>query len=306
MANSPISLQCARQLLPVSLSFQPLTLDLALQSQSAAPYLSIPYSGLIGCERTGNSLEFCYFDRAIRAFKRKVVRTASEEASEQLYSQILALVHVDKSRNLVVFLNPISGSKQGNRIWQGLLKPLLDISGLHYKVYVTTGPDYVPQQLSTLDMSLVTDIVCIGGDGLVHQVLNCIGRKGNVRIGVVPAGSQNALACALGCKSTSSACYHIIKGQTVQGKLLSISLDNGENVLACCGLAWGIVSTIAKQAQNMREFGPAVSITLALRLICIRHAPFSLEPLLRRSPGQVAWQLLLGAIPWSLYAAHSY
>lgn len=252
-------LKLARQLLPVSLALQTLSLDLRLKSKPSVPYLSIAYSGLIACERTEKALKLTYFDQSIRAFKTAVLVAASEEASQQLFPQLLPLCQIDKARNFAVFLNPVSGRKQGNRLWENLLQPLLATAGLSYEVCTTTGPNSLPTLLSTLDISRVTDIVCIGGDGLVHQVLNSMQGKGDIRIGVIPAGSQNALACALGCRSASTACFHVIKGNTVQGKVLDVRLDGERRVLACCGLAWGVVSAIAKHAENMRQFGPAVS-----------------------------------------------
>jgi len=300
----PLHFLSARQLLPVSLALQALALDLRLESEPSVPYLSIAYSGLIGCERTGNTVKLTYFNSSIRAFKTAVLLSASEEASHQLFSQLFPLCQIDKSRNLAVFLNPVSGRKQGNRLWQLLLQPLLTIAGLSYAVYTTTGPHSLPTLLHTLDIARVTDIVCIGGDGLVHQVLNCV-RGRDVRVGVVPAGSQNALACALGCKSPSAACFHILKGNTVQGKVLDLTLDTGEKVLACCGVAWGIVSSIAKQAEHMRQFGPAVSTTKryavsALGLLLSHWNRYSACLQIKPSPTS-PWEALSG--PFTLLAA---
>ena len=66
-----------------------------------------------------------------------------------------------------------------------------------------------------------TGIVIIGGDGLLFQLLNRIGRDEQkemlfkIPIGVVPGGSTNATACDLGGKNPYEACVNVIRGQTI-------------------------------------------------------------------------------------------
>jgi diacylglycerol kinase (ATP) len=74
---------------------------------------------------------------------------------------------------------------------------------------------------------------------------------------VIPAGSQNALACALGCKNVKTAVFYILKGFTVQSDLIQVTLDS-EQLLASCAVAWGVVSQIAEDAQKLRVLGTAV------------------------------------------------
>jgi diacylglycerol kinase (ATP) len=106
---------------------------------------------------------------------------------------------------------------------------------------------------------MFAQIICIGGDGLVNQLLNALKLKGSLdtQIGVIPAGSQNALACALGCKNVKTAVFYVLKGFTVLSDLIQVTLDS-EQLLASCAVAWGVVSQIAEDAQKMRALGPAV------------------------------------------------
>jgi diacylglycerol kinase family enzyme len=78
-----------------------------------------------------------------------------------------------------------------------------------------------------------------------------------VQVAVIPAGSQNALACALGCKHINTAIFYALKGFTVAADLIQVTLDDTQ-VLASCAIAWGVVSQIAEDAQRMRSLGTAV------------------------------------------------
>lgn len=108
-------------------------------------------------------------------------------------------------------------------------------------------------------MRQYSQIVCIGGDGLVNQLLNALKTKGitDVQLGVIPAGSQNALACALGCKNVNAAIYYILKGTSMMCDLMKVTLDSSQ-ILASCAVAWGVISQIAEDAQEMRSLGTAV------------------------------------------------
>lgn len=126
---------------------------------------------------------------------------------------------------------------------------------------MTDSATFVEEWVEATDVSKYSQIVCIGGDGLVNQLLNSLNFKGSLKsqIGVVPAGTTNALACALGCKNVNTAIFYILKGFKLESDLIHVKLDNSQEILASCALAWGIVSQIAVDAQNLRAFGTAVS-----------------------------------------------
>lgn len=219
--------------------------------------LEIEWRAVVGCSGNGKEVKMCFYDLTVQAFKWVEGLTDTNQTCEEVCTHIQSKINIDKTRYLAIILNPISGRKRSKVTWDRLFQPLLSISGLRYDLYETTGPDSVSQICSSSPISRYSDVVCMGGDGLVHQVIN-EGKDRKWRVGVLPMGSQNALACAVGCRSVSTACYHILAGNTVPGGVLLATLDANRSVLSCCGVAWGVVSTLSKQAQHMREFGAAV------------------------------------------------
>mmetsp|Transcript_20102 Transcript_20102/g.37343 ORF Transcript_20102/g.37343 Transcript_20102/m.37343 type:complete len:429 (-) Transcript_20102:1687-2973(-) len=161
-------------------------------------------------------------------------------------------------RNFAVLLNPISGEKKGRKYYYKKLLPRLLLSPTSHSLFETDSSQFVDDWVNTTDVTHYTQIVCIGGDGLVNQLINALHKKQGLQsqIGVLPAGSQNALACALGCKNINTAVFYILKGFVVKSDLMQVTLDN-KQVLASCALAWGVVSQIAEDAQKMRAFGTA-------------------------------------------------
>lgn len=163
-------------------------------------------------------------------------------------------------RRIAVIVNPISGRKKGIKTFRKCMLPMLEYTDIACAYFETNAGDFVPQWCLNTDLSLFSEIVLFGGDGLLNQLLNGLAAKGrlDIPIGIVPCGSQNALACAIGCKNPLKACLHSIKCSKISADLLKLSLD-GTILLASSATAWGIVSDIAIEAQSMRQFGTAVS-----------------------------------------------
>ena len=165
-------------------------------------------------------------------------------------------------RRLAVLINPISGRKKGTKTFQKCLLPMLEFAEMSYVYYETESAGYIAHWCETMDLSYVSEIVLFGGDGLLNQLLNALAAAGrlDIPIGIIPCGSQNAMACAIGGKNPYAACLNVVKGKKVTADVMKLSLD-GEVVLASSATAWGIVSDIAVEAQHMRTFGTAVRLT---------------------------------------------
>lgn len=227
--------------------------------------LTVLTSELIGATRSNADVSLCYFHPTQRAFKFLAVAFPSVAEAEQLEMWVRNAVWEDgRQRCVAVLVNPVGGRKRGKRYWTHLVEPIFRYAPLEYHLFETTSSDYVANFCTALDVHKFTDIVCVGGDGLLHQLINGLSQRpdsefaAQIRIGVIPAGSQNALACAVGCKNPVLALYHIVKRHEVQGRLLRVTLDSATAVLSCCGVAWGVVSAITKNSQKWRKLGVAV------------------------------------------------
>jgi Sphingosine kinase and enzymes related to eukaryotic diacylglycerol kinase len=91
-----------------------------------------------------------------------------------------------------------------------------------------------------LNLKNYDGIVIVGGDGLVHEVINALcNRKSEnpsqIPLGVIPAGSGNALAqylCASINEKTSliSSAFIIIKGKGVPFDVSKVLFESGKIV----------------------------------------------------------------------------
>lgn len=83
----------------------------------------------------------------------------------------------------------------------------------------TTYFQHCLEYVKEMDLSECDGIVCISGDGLLHEVFNALMAREdaqtaiNIPIGVIPGGSGNGLANSFGLKDPIDAAFCIIKGK---------------------------------------------------------------------------------------------
>ena len=140
-------------------------------------------------------------------------------------------------KKFLVFLNPISGRGRSAEQWRQVRQMF---EGCDVKVVETRFRGHALEFVRDSGLDGVDGVVCVGGDGLVHEVINglCWGdlqKRRRVPVGVVPAGSGNALAQYL-CKGerlTAEYCaYLIIKGNTQKLDVNEILFDDGKRVFS--------------------------------------------------------------------------
>ena len=77
-----------------------------------------------------------------------------------------------------------------------------------------------------------TDIVIIGGDGMYNLFLNTIYKHHyfevlvKIPVGILPAGSSNALWCDLGGKEPLRSSINIVRRNIVSGDIFKVDFDN--------------------------------------------------------------------------------
>lgn len=100
------------------------------------------------------------------------------------------------ARRIAVLINPTSGKGRGAREGTLALSRLRELGCAATELVGADGPDAVV--LAQRAVAAGYDaLVAVGGDGMVHLVLQAVADTG-VPIGIVPAGSGNDIATALG------------------------------------------------------------------------------------------------------------
>jgi YegS/Rv2252/BmrU family lipid kinase len=117
------------------------------------------------------------------------------------------------SRKLVYLINPISGTgKKG--ILQTIIEKKTKEASLDFEILTTNQHgdyDFVKDKIQNEN---VTDVIMVGGDGTVNQVVNAL-RYENVQFGIIPTGSGNGLAYCAGIPRNPLRALNIIfKGES--------------------------------------------------------------------------------------------
>jgi sphingosine kinase len=190
-------------------------------------------------------------------------------------------------RRLKIFINPMSGKKQGRKIFD-TIKPILDCSHLEYTVAETTYAGEIQATLSQLDLSAIDEIVLVGGDGSIHEAINGLMSRSDWQeailkpIGVIPAGTGNGLAKTLleiagEPYDPVSAAFLIAKGK--QRPLdIAIAQQTGKNYYSSyysfLSLGWGIISDVDIESERLRFLGSLrTDIYALMRIWNLRHYP---------------------------------
>ncbi len=131
----------------------------------------------------------------------------------------------------LIVINPMNGIT-GKR-WLRSLKARLYKQKTPYHVVKTTGNDVKDLLRLKARCNIVTDVVAIGGNGLMHLVVQAfLGTQ--VRVGLLPAGSGNDFSRALYSRK------HNKLDVVTQEVVTSVSVLEFDNNIACNTLGTGI------------------------------------------------------------------
>ena len=121
-----------------------------------------------------------------RGYNIILYRVKEERSGEKMYHFIV---------------NPNARTGKGEGIWH-MVETQLDASGVDYSVYFTQHPRHGTELARKLTYDEIPrNIVVIGGDGTMNEVVNGIVNSKELTLGYIPAGSSNDLARSLGISS---------------------------------------------------------------------------------------------------------
>ncbi|RKP11859.1 ATP-NAD kinase-like domain-containing protein [Piptocephalis cylindrospora] len=210
-----------------------------------------------------------------------------------------------------VFINPYAGTGGGLELWEGLVRPMLLNARIPHAVTVTTGPGNAESLSGSVALEESKDaaspsvsstssenssssfsssasssfrkptaIICIGGDGLVHEVVNGLASRGTprpvVQLCVVPAGTGNtvantviyqegdgeSMAADINARSLRSllACFRC---QHIPLDLATVALTDGRIRRAVALVNTGFHADVSSSSDRLRFLGPSSRSRLA-------------------------------------------
>lgn len=162
-------------------------------------------------------------------------------------------------RNFLVFINPISGTRNKKDIRTYIQEKLKNL--LHSFEVLPTNEDgkypFLKENISTLN---ITDIIICGGDGTVNQITSYLINT-NIKVGIIPLGSGNGLAFTAGIpRNYKKALGIILQGNAAYVDALTINENYSCHL---CGLGFDAQVTHDFARQSTR--GPSTYIKQTLK-----------------------------------------
>ncbi len=135
---------------------------------------------------------------------------------------------------LDIIVNPLAGGKKGKRMAKHLLcaKKFLDEKGVSYTVHKTEFKSHATAITKELIENGATDIIVMGGDGTLHEVINGFSDFDKVTLGITPCGTGNDFAYAINLpKDAKKALQIILNGKSKYTDFLQLPTVRCLNVV---------------------------------------------------------------------------
>ncbi|XP_074567807.1 sphingoid long-chain bases kinase 1-like [Curcuma longa] len=207
-------------------------------------------------------------------------------ADEPLFN--LPYIRCKSPPSILVILNPRSGHGRSSKVFHSKVEPIFKLAGFKMEVVKTTYAGHARNLASTVDFSTCPDgIVCVGGDGIVNEVLNGLLTRENQQeaismpIGVIPAGSDNSLVwTVLGVRDPISAAMAIVKGGLTATDVLTVKwIQNGITHFGTTVSYFGFLSDVLELSEKyQKRFGPLRYFVAGfLKILCLPKYSFDVE-----------------------------
>lgn len=115
-------------------------------------------------------------------------------------------------------INPLAGGKNGKKTKHAVtvIEKTLENKGVAFALHYTEYPKHAVELTENLIKNGATDIIVVGGDGTLHEVLNGFSDFGKVSLGLIPCGTGNDFASAVGIPEDPEKALDIILTHTPQ------------------------------------------------------------------------------------------
>ena len=208
-----------------------------------------------------------------------------EEGSEVLSS--VGTNDFGSQRRVLLLLNPFSGKKQGIKLFEKHVKPMLDVAHLSYVVIKTEHAQHALQYCKESDEILnFTDIVGMGGDGIIYEIINGLGSRKDwksilqrVRIGHIAGGTSNALAVSSGAQIKTGKPAHpeysafiVARGFHQPMDLMSCFQAPNKHHIAFLSVTWTAIADVDIGTEGMRWLGGLRNTVGALKQVITKKS----------------------------------
>lgn len=148
-------------------------------------------------------------------------------------------------------INPIAGGKKGKKICEFIpkLKNYLEQRGAKYALHFTKKKGEAKDITYSLIESGASDIVVVGGDGTLHEVINGFHNFDKANLGIIPLGTGNDFASALKIPSNPiDALSLIVDGEPKHTDFMQMPTVRGLNVIGM-----GLDVEVLKKYERLKK-----------------------------------------------------
>ncbi|GMY18564.1 sphingoid long-chain bases kinase 1 [Fagus crenata] len=189
---------------------------------------------------------------------------------------------------MLVILNPRSGRGRSSKVFHGIVEPIFKLAGFKLEIVKTTSAGHAKKLASSVDISTCPDgIICVGGDGIINEVLNGLLSRDNqkegisIPIGIIPAGSDNSLVwTVLGVRDPISAAMAIVKGGLTATDVFAVEwIQTGVIHFGMTVSYFGFVSDVLELSEKFQKrFGPLRYFVAGfLKFLCLPKYSYEVE-----------------------------
>ena len=176
---------------------------------------------------------------------------------------------------MLIFVNPYGGKRKAVSIFDKLVKPVLELSGVVWNVINTQHRNHATETLMTMSQDKLFEydvVVAVGGDGTACEVVsglllrNAETSASNkdtelqpspLQLAVIPAGSSNALAYSVhGTDDPSTAAIHLVLGGSVPLDVGAIHNPTGISRFFVTQISYGHLADTLQESEKLRWMGP--------------------------------------------------
>lgn len=173
-------------------------------------------------------------------------------------------------------VNPSAGGRDGKKIKRALpkLEKRLVEKKVNYVIHMTKTPHHATELTDGLIKNGATNIIVVGGDGTLHEVINGFSSFDKVAMGIIPCGTGNDFASALKLPSDPvEALDLIIDGEPKYTDFMQMPGVRGLNIIG-----FGIdVEVLKRYAALKRKTKFGYTKCLIKSLIKFEYSDFNAE-----------------------------
>lgn len=137
-----------------------------------------------------------------------------------LIQSIRQLANIDLkpySKRYLVMVNPFSGTKQGQQVYDTIVKKMLEEAGIDHDVFITERAGHATDRMleqnnndddaatvTVRDVSEYDAIIAMGGDGILAEILQGLRKRSDydvlmrkINFGIIGCGTSNGLAASI-------------------------------------------------------------------------------------------------------------